>query len=126
MNVVPMPSAIQCAAVRIRSPVLLPRTAALHVCTDSPDPPPRNTAPTRASGATGAAPPTALACGATRAPEPVGFVAPAKVEVAAEPVCRAGPGAAHDATATTVAAVAASIRTLTTCMTTDLARYPSL
>src|SRR5690242_21704915 len=125
MNVVPMPSATQCAAVRIRSPVLLSSTAALHVCTDWPDPPPRNTAPTRGSGATGAAPPTALACGATCAPEPVLFVAPATVEVAADPD-RAGAGALHDTTTTTMAAGTASIRTLITCMTTDLARYPSL
>ena len=47
-----MPSATQCAAVRIRSPAAECSTPPVHVCSE---PPPRNTAPTLGSGGTGAA-----------------------------------------------------------------------
>ena len=51
-NSASIPSATQCAAVRIRSPLAESSTAPLQVCSE---PPPRKTAPTRGSGATGCA-----------------------------------------------------------------------
>jgi hypothetical protein len=104
-----MPSAMQCAAVKIRSPVAECSTEPVHVCNDCP---PRKIAPTRGSGSTGSA--VAVAVAVTEA-EADGKGTEEDVEGFA---CGAA-GSPHDVA---MAAIAASKTTPARRMTTDLAR----